>query len=92
MRYMSAFGTEFIVPNNNNHTVTGLAVVVNEAAFLTIIKRMTAPLVVFAEGGMLKTTYKYLTSYKGIGFVCSSSNRLELPSDAEVVKTDFLNI
>jgi len=53
--------------------------------FLTVLNKMEWPLVVAAEGKFLKTTYKYLTSYKGLVFFTKSHEPLPLPSRIELV-------
>ena len=53
--------------------------------FLVILSKASEPVVVLAEGGFLKTSYQYLTSYKGLTFFTKSSTPLQLPSDIELV-------
>lgn len=53
--------------------------------FMAILGRHEAPLVVCAEGGFLSTSYRYLTSYKGLAFFTQASRKLHLPGTSEVV-------
>ena len=64
---------------------SGSIVQVDGDAFLRILARSEAPLVVHATGGFLRTHYKYLTSYKGLAFFTKESLPLQLPRNAEVV-------
>jgi len=90
---VSDFITGYIVGSTaQNKTGGGFTVPVNEAAFLQIVNRTTAPLVVFAEMGMFKSSYRYLTVYKGVTFCCTSAQPLELPRDTELVKADSIEL
>jgi hypothetical protein len=42
-------------------------------------------LVVHATGGFFRTSYKYLTSYKGLAFYAKLSEPQDLPEGTEVV-------
>lgn len=53
--------------------------------FKVILSRATNPLVVVAEGGIIKKKYQYLTSYKGLIFFTKSSEPLHLDSKMEVI-------
>lgn len=64
---------------------SGAIVRVKPEDFASLVARGKAPLVVYAEGGILKKNYQYLTSYKGLAFFTKSPHPLHLPSDAEVV-------
>jgi hypothetical protein len=64
---------------------SGTLVRVEPAEFAKIIGKSKAPLVVYAEGGVLQTNHQYLTSYKGLAFYTKSGQQLSLPIDAEVV-------
>ena len=56
--------------------------------FLQIVSKSSKPLVVLAEGGILKTSYQYLTNYRGLIFFTKSSTPLPLPGDIELVMAD----
>jgi uncharacterized UPF0146 family protein len=62
----------------------------NSKAFLTIVSRVQAPLIVMKEAGLTRRKYKYLTSYKGVLFYTWARERLELPKDADIVVADSM--
>jgi len=64
---------------------SGTLIRVEPEEFAKILDRMEAPLIVYAEGGVLQTNYQYLTSYKGLAFYAKSAEQLPLPASAEVV-------
>ena len=64
---------------------TGVVVRLEPGEWLSILKRTESPLVVIASGGMFKTKYQYLTSYRGLAFFTKSPTALVLPGRAEVV-------
>ena len=64
---------------------SGVLVNVTPETFVAILGRAQRPLVVCAEGGFFRTSYKYLMGYKGLAFFAKSPTPLDLPSDAEVV-------
>lgn len=54
--------------------------------FLQIVYRIEDPLVVISVSKIFgKTTYKYLTSYKGLAFFTKSSSQLPLGSGAVLI-------
>ncbi len=53
--------------------------------FQRILDRMKEPLVVVAESGVFSTTYRYMTSYKGLAFHTKSAQPLHLPRNVETV-------
>ena len=67
---------------------SGTIVKVKPKDFRAILGRVESPLVVFSEGGFLKTTYSYLTSYKGLAFYTRTQSAMELPGTVEVVKAE----
>ena len=64
---------------------SGVLVRVAPAEFLRILRRQREPLVVHAKGGIFRTSYQYLTSYKGLAFFAKSPDPLDLPSGCETV-------
>jgi hypothetical protein len=64
---------------------SGTIVRVEPAAFLSLVERTKEPLVVVAQGGLIKKNHQYLSSYKGLAFFCKTDRPLQLPGDAEVV-------
>lgn len=64
---------------------SGAIVQVEPSDFNTIVSKIDKPLVVQAQGGVLKTNYQYLTGYKGLVFFTKSPAPLMLPGDAELI-------
>ena len=64
---------------------SGAIVRVEPTDFLTILSKTDRALVVMTESKFLKTSYRYLTSYKGLFFFTKSSEPLLLPSKSELV-------
>ncbi len=64
---------------------SGAIVQVEPADFNIIISKIDKPLVVQAQGGVLKTNYQYLTGYKGLVFFTKSPTPLMLPGDTELI-------
>jgi len=64
---------------------SGAIVQMEPSDFLVILSKTSKPLVVLAEGGFLKTSYQYLTGYKGLIFFTKSPAPLQLPGDIELV-------
>jgi hypothetical protein len=71
---------------------SGVLVNVSPEDFAAILRRTEKPLVVTAQGGFFSTSYKYLTSYKGLAFYTKSPAPLILPADAELVKANGISI
>lgn len=71
---------------------SGVVINVKPEDFAAIVGRTEKPLVVTAEGGFFSTSYKYLTSYKGLAFYTKSRAALALPADAEVVRAQGISI
>jgi hypothetical protein len=64
---------------------SGVIIRVEPDSFMKILDKTKDPLVVTARGGLIKASYRYLTSYKGLAFFTKSSNPLTLPGSAEVI-------
>jgi hypothetical protein len=64
---------------------SGVLVRVEPAEFLRIVQRQPGLLVVHATGGLFRTHYHYLTSYKGLAFFAKSPSPLTLPADCETI-------
>lgn len=71
---------------------SGVLVSVTPEDFAAILRRTERPLVVASQGGFFTTSYKYLTSYKGLAFYTKARVALVLPSDAEVVRAQSISI
>jgi hypothetical protein len=65
---------------------SGAIIRVEPEDFLSILRRQQEPLVVHATGGFFSTSYKYLSSYKGLAFFTKSPAPLDLPGGCEVVQ------
>ncbi len=64
---------------------SGAIVRVEPGDFLAFVERQEEPLVIHATGGVFKTHYQYLTSYKGLAFYTKSDAALQLPGTIELV-------
>ena len=64
---------------------SGVLVQLEPDEFLRILNRQDEPLIVRAKGGVFKTTWRYLTSYKGLAFFTKSPEPLFLPGRAQVI-------
>jgi len=64
---------------------SGAIVSMEPEDFLTIVNRCEKPLVVFAQGGVLDRSFRYLVSYKGLAFHTKSKTELMLPGKVEMV-------
>ncbi len=64
---------------------SGVVVRLNPEEFTKLLGRTSQPLVVYAEGGLFRTSYQYLTSYKGLAFFTKSSEAIPLPAGTELV-------
>jgi hypothetical protein len=65
---------------------SGVFVKVEPIDLQNIIERQEEPLVVAAKGGFFGNTYRYLCSYKGLGFYAESDTPIELPGTCELVR------
>ena len=63
----------------------GAIVRVEPSDFSKILSKSETPLVVFAEGGIFKTHYRYLTGYKGFVFFTKSNSALQFPGITEII-------
>ncbi len=75
------------------HAVAALGVItrLEPEAFVELLSRQPTPLVVGAVGGFFTTTYRYLTSYKGLAFETTADRELELPADVELIVADSIS-
>ncbi len=71
---------------------SGVLVSVAPAEFLTIVQRQPGPLIVHAKGGLFRTNYQYLTSYKGLAFFTKSPEPLKLPDGCEIINAGSIFI
>ena len=63
----------------------GVLVSVTPEDFDRILSKSEKPLVISSIGGILRTYYQYLTSYKGLTFFAKSSEQIDLPRGVEVI-------
>lgn len=71
----------------NATKASGAIVKVEPDVFEQLIQKQQNGLVVFNEGGILSSSFKYLMNYKGIFFFTKTKMPLILPGNMEVVKT-----
>jgi hypothetical protein len=71
---------------------SGVLVNVKPEEFMAILRRTERPLIITSEGGIFSTSYKYLTSYKGIAFYTKARVPLVLPAGAEIVRAQDISI
>ena len=67
---------------------SGVVVRVGPPDFVRVLDLIEKPLVVVAEGGVIRKHFKYLASYKGLAFYTKSDAQLVLPRQCEVVVAD----
>jgi hypothetical protein len=67
---------------------SGVIVRVTPRDFLQILEHQEKPLVVHATGGVFKTNYQYLSSYKGLAFFTKSETPVSLPRGTELVHAE----
>ncbi len=65
---------------------SGVIVRVEPDEFVGVLKRQPGALVVHATGGLFGTSYKYMTSYKGLAFYTKAGAPLDLPPGTELVR------
>ena len=70
----------------------GVIVTVEPREFLRIAHEQLEPLIVTATAGIFATEYRYLMSYKGLTFYTKSAFQLELPTEADLVKSERLSL
>ncbi|MEO1237543.1 MAG: hypothetical protein AAFX76_12215 [Planctomycetota bacterium] len=66
----------------------GVVVRVSPRDFYHIVELNDEPLVVCAEGGFLRKTHQYLTSYRGLAFFTKDARPFALPDHAQVVHAE----
>ena len=64
---------------------SGAIVQVDERDFYTILSKAERPVVIFTETRVFKTTYQYLTSYKGFVFYLKTQKPLQISASAEII-------
>jgi hypothetical protein len=64
---------------------SGTIVKVDPDEFERLLHQQSGLLVVASTGGFFSTTYRYLTSYKGLAFFTTSARQLRIPEDHELI-------
>lgn len=70
----------------------GTIITVEASEFEQILQQTEAPLVVTATQGIFKTSYRYITSYRGLAFYCQNATALILPSRAEIINAKKITV
>ena len=65
---------------------SGVIVSLNPDDFLDIVMRQSDAMMVYAKGGIFRTKYHYLTSYRGLAFFAMSATPLSLPANCETIE------
>ena len=71
---------------------TGVVVRMEPSEWLSVLKRNDNAVVVVAEGGMFKKSFRYLTSYRGLAFFTKSTHALILPGRTEVINAKSISL
>ena len=71
---------------------SGVVVRVEAGDFMTVLKRLDAPLVVTGRGGVFKKHFQYLTSYKGLAFFTTSESQLVFSHRVEIIQAKKISI
>ena len=71
---------------------SGVVVEVSPEDFLIIVQRSEHALVVHAQSKILRTTHKYLTSYKGLAFYTKVGEPLKFVSEVELIEAKRISI
>jgi len=87
-----AGSTAYIAAVANAIKACGTVVRVDPSEFERILSLQEKPLVVKTVGGLFLTSYKYLTSYRGLAFHCKSPAELRLPQGAELIIANKMSI
>ncbi len=61
-------------------------------AFLSLLEKNEAPMVLTAKGGFIRKHYRYLTTYKGFTFFTKVYEPLMLPKSAEIIEVGRLRV
>lgn len=64
---------------------SGVLIQLEPEEFQRILDLMKEPLVVVSESGIFSTSYRYMTSYKGLAFHTKAPQTLSLPRHAEII-------
>ncbi len=67
-----------------------LVVQIKPSDFERILADASEPLVVHTRGGVFAPNHQYLTSYKGLTFLCRSPTRMDMPSGVQVISASSI--
>ncbi len=70
----------------------GTVIRVEPDEFIKLVSRQETPLIVIHAGGLFSTSYKYMTSYRGLAFHCKSPTELRLPEKTELIHASKMSI
>jgi len=70
----------------------GTLIHVEPNEFIKVLTFQKNPLIVRTKGGFISTSYKYLTSYKGLAFFCKSRTELHLPAESQLIHANKMAI
>lgn len=87
---MAAAGAAVVAAIANAIKASGVVVRVDSVNFQAILRKIEKPLIIYAEGGLFKTHYQYLVSYRGFAFYTKTSAPILLPSEAETITTQSI--
>ena len=71
---------------------SGVLVRVDPTEFLRLLYHAEEPLIVVARGGIFRSSWRYLTSYKGLAFHTKSAEQLPLPGRAQIITAEAISI
>lgn len=71
---------------------SGVLVRVDPTEFLRLLHHAEEPLIVVARGGIFRSSWRYLTSYKGLAFHTKSAEQLPLPGRAQIITAEAISI
>ncbi len=67
---------------------SGAIVSVRPSDLMSILSKNASPLVVVAQGGLIKKNYQYLTGYKGLVSFTKSTAPLQLKTGIELITAE----
>lgn len=83
---MSAAAAAAQAAINQAIKASGTLIRIEAEEFSRLIRNMDDGIVVEAETGIFSTSFKYLTSYKGLTFFTKSQVQISIPSKLEKIK------
>lgn len=71
---------------------SGVLIKVDNRDFISLLEMTEKPLIVYTEKSFWRHNYQYLTSVKGLAFYTKSPERLLLPGDAIIIRSESISI